>query len=333
MNAAFAIIICITLSLLAGIGFAWFFYWLERYRWQGVYFLGCVFGWGVVAGIFANLFLGLLVPWNMAFDLESQALAVPRRFLLVAPAVEEGLKALAILAVMLMLRPQFTDCWEAMVYGGVIAAGFAAMQNVFYLFLAGYEVAGFAGVWNVFASRVVLGGFMTTLCGSGIGAILAWAQTRPKVWQRWHTAFTLWTGIYGLRVIRNGIVLLLAQGSQLSTLNIAGWVDGLGWLVAVIVAIFILRKEYRSLSRYLAQQVQEGSLQPEQAAMLRRRFLPARLRIFPSFRSDPASRAVFLCSELAIQQAAVGTNPDAAKAYQKLQQELVKLVSQLSQAS
>lgn len=333
MNTALAIAICITLSLLAGVGFAWFFYWLERYRWRGVYLLGCVFGWGVVAGIFANLFLGLLVPWNMAFDLESQALAVPRRFLLVAPAVEEGLKALAILAVMLMFRRQFTDFWEAMVYGGVIAAGFAAIQNVFYLFLAGYQADGLAGVWNVFASRVVLGGFMTTLCGSGIGAILAWAQTRPRIWQRWHTALTLWTGVYGVRVLRNGIVLFLAEGQQVSTLTVAGWVDALGWLVAVIVAVLILRKEYRSLSRYLAQQVAEGSLRPEQAAMLRRRFLPTRLRIFPSFRSDLTSRAVLLCSELAIQQAALGTNPDAAKVCQKLQQELVKLVSQLSQAS
>ena len=333
MSEALGLLICTVGSLLAGVCFAWFFYWLERYRWQETYLLGCVFGWGLVAGVFANLFLGLLVPWNMAFHLESQALAVPRRFLLVAPAVEEGLKALAILAVMLMFRKQFGYLSEAMIYGGVIAAGFAAIQNVFYLYLAGWQPAGYGGMASVFVNRVVAGGFMTTLCGAAIGAALAWAQSRPKLWQRWHTAITLWSGVYGVRVLRNGAVLLLSERMGYSPVSVAGWVDGLAWLVAVMVVIAILRREYGSFVRYLEEQVREGRIRPDQAALLRRRFLPARLRIFLPINYDATCRAVVLCSELALRQAALSSDPDTSGIQQRVQQEFARLVSQLSQAS
>ncbi len=322
-------------ALVAGL-FVWFFHWLERYRREWIYLFGCVFGWGLVSGAFAALFLALAVPWGMAFHLESEAFEVPRRFLFLAPAVEEGLKALAILAVMLMFRREFSYLPEGMVYGGVIAAGFAASQNVFYFYHAGYLEGGLVGLLAIFVQRGLLGGFTAVLCGAGIGAGLAWAQRRPKRWQRWHTAITLWTGVYLCHILRNGLVLVIGREFGWKPLTAGTLVDLAAWLVAGALVLGLLRGEYRRFLDCLRREVEEGWLKPEQAELLKRQFWKARLRmIFPLWQ-DRTCRVIFLFSELAQQQVVAAETARGVGGHnisQRLHQELVKLVSQLPQAS
>lgn len=332
MGVLFSIILAAFVAVL----FVWFFHWLERYRREWIYLFGCVFGWGIVTGAFAALFLALAVPWGMAFHLESEAFEVPRRFLFLAPAVEEGLKALAILAVMLMFRREFSYLPEGMVYGGVIAAGFAASQNVFYFYNVGYVEGGLAGLLAVFVQRGLLGGFTAVLCGAGIGAGLAWAQRRPKRWQRWHTAVTLWTGVYLCHIFRNGLVLLIGQQLGLQPLTAGAVVDLTAWVVAGALALGLLRGEYHRFLECLRREVEEGWLKPEQAELLKRRFWKARLQMLLPLWQDRTCRVIFLFSELAQQQLVAGETvrgSDGQVLSQRLHQELAKLVSQLPQAS
>lgn len=329
-------IISIILAALAAFFFVWFFHWLERYRREFVYLFGCVFGWGVVSGVFATLFLALLVPWNMAFHLESQALEIPRRFILVAPLVEEGLKALAILAVMLMFRKEFSYLPEGMVYGGVIAAGFSATQNAFYLYNAGWVPGGLAGVSEVFLQRVLCGGFTAILCGAGIGAGLSWAQRRPKRWQRYHTALTLWVGVYLCHALRNGLVVWAAHQLQWQPLSAGAIVDLAAWGAALVLAAGILHAEHRRFVWCLSQEVAEGWLTTEQAQLLRRRYWLTRLRTFLPLPQDRTAQVIFLCSELAQRESPTGDGTRVSEANglsQRLHTEFLKLVSQLSQAS
>lgn len=330
------VLLSIILAAIVAVIFVWFFHWLERYRREWIYLFGGVFGWGVVTGGFAALFLALAVPWGMAFHLESEAFEVPRRFLFLAPLVEEGLKALAILAVMLMFRREFSYLPEGMVYGGVIAAGFAASQNVFYFYHVGYVEGGIPGLLTVFIQRGLCGGFTAVLCGAGIGAGLAWAQRRPKRWQRWHTALTLWTGVYLCHILRNALVLFIGRESGLQPLMAGTVVDLTAWLVAGVLVLGLLRGEYRRFLECLRQEVNEGWLKQEQAELLKQRFWKARLQMLLPLWQDRTSRVIFLFSELA-QQQVTATEPvrgsDGNAFSQRLHQELARLVSQLPQAS
>lgn len=330
------VLLSIILAVIVAVTFVWFFHWLERYRREWIYLFGGVFGWGVVTGAFAALFLTLAVPWGMAFHLESEAFEVPRRFLFLAPLVEEGLKALAILAVMLMFRREFSYLPEGMVYGGVIAAGFAASQNVFYFYHVGYAQGGIPGLLAVFIQRGLCGGFTAVLCGAGIGAGLAWAQRRPKRWQRWHTALTLWTGVYFCHIVRNGLVLFIGRQSGLQPLTAGMVVDLTAWLVAGALVAALLQGEYQRFLQCLGREVKEGWLKQEQAELLKQRFWKARLQMLLPLRQDRTSRVIFLFSELAQQQV---TSAETARGCegnalsQRLHQELARLVSQLPQAS
>ena len=58
MGVLFSIILAAFVAVL----FVRFFHWLERYRREWIYLFGCVFGWGIVTGAFAALFLALAVP-------------------------------------------------------------------------------------------------------------------------------------------------------------------------------------------------------------------------------------------------------------------------------
>ncbi|MGQ9504496.1 MAG: PrsW family intramembrane metalloprotease [Thermogutta sp.] len=330
------VLVSVILAAMVAVMFVWFFHWLERYRREWIYLFGGVFGWGVVTGAFAALFLALAVPWGMAFHLESEAFEVPRRFLFLAPLVEEGFKALAILAVMLMFRREFSYLPEGMVYGGVIAAGFAASQNVFYFYHVGYLEGGIPGLLAVFVQRGLCGGFTAVLCGAGIGAGLAWAQRRPKQWQRWHTAITLWTGVYLCHIFRNALVLVIGQQNSLPPLTAGMIVDSMAWLVAGVLVLGLLQREYQRFLECLRREVKEGWIKPEQAELLKQRFWKARLQMFLPLCQDRTCRVIFLFSELAEQQV-TAVEPvrgsDGRSLSLRLHQELARLVSQLPQAS
>jgi RsiW-degrading membrane proteinase PrsW (M82 family) len=62
---------------------------------------------------------------------------------IVAPIIEEGLKGLAVLAVFVMFLREFDSFLDGVVYGAISAMGFAAIENVLYLYRNGFlEAAG-----------------------------------------------------------------------------------------------------------------------------------------------------------------------------------------------
>ncbi|SFB08833.1 Membrane proteinase PrsW, cleaves anti-sigma factor RsiW, M82 family [Amycolatopsis marina] len=106
-----------------------------------------------------------------------------------APLVEEAVKALPVLAVLLRRSHEFDGLVDGIVYAGFSAAGFAFTENIYYFGRAfaeyGFGDATSAGVLTAFILRGVLSPFahplFTVLTGIGIGVAARTASKHVRV--------------------------------------------------------------------------------------------------------------------------------------------------------
>src|SRR5512135_903381 len=124
-------------------------YWLDRYEKDPLALLGAAFFWGAVVaagGAFViNTIFGIgIYAVTGSGDVADQATAS-----LVAPFVEEGLKGLAVLIVFLAFRSEFDSILDGIIYAGITALGFAATENVLYIYENGYVQSGWQGLWQL----------------------------------------------------------------------------------------------------------------------------------------------------------------------------------------
>jgi RsiW-degrading membrane proteinase PrsW (M82 family) len=146
--------------------------WLDRNDPEPAWVLGACLVWGAGAATFVS---GIV---NVLFEGATQALtndAQLAAFLsasISAPLVEEATKGLGILLVLLFLRKEFDGVIDGIVFAGVVALGFAAVENVLYYGRA-MSKGGFGDVAVVFVLRGVLGPFghavYTSMTGIGLG--------------------------------------------------------------------------------------------------------------------------------------------------------------------
>src|SRR4030095_6544517 len=119
--------------------------WLDRYEKEPKLLLGAAFLWGVVIAGGGAFIL------NTAFGIGIYALTGSEGATefgttsIVAPMIEEGLKGLAVLVVFLMFRKEFDSVLDGVVYAAVTAMGFAALENVLYIYRNGYLENGWEG--------------------------------------------------------------------------------------------------------------------------------------------------------------------------------------------
>ena len=236
-------------------------YWLDRYEKEPVILLGAAFAWGAVVaagGAFLfNSILGLgIYALTGSGDVADQATAS-----LVAPFVEEGLKAGALLMMYLAFRNEFDSILDGIIYAGVTALGFAATENVQYIYEHGYLEGGWDGFWQLAFIRVL---------------IVAWQ----------HPFYTAFTGI-GLAVARlqkNIVIKLVAltAGYSLAVFthafhnsfgSIVGGVEGFalgslldwtGWLIMALFILFMIVRERGLLQRQLKDEVPLGIMSERQ---------------------------------------------------------------------
>src|SRR5215208_3420829 len=152
--------------------FAAFVNWLDRYEKEPKLLLGAAFFWGVIiAG-------GGAYVLNTAFGIGiytltgSEGAAEFGTSSIAAPIIEEGLKGLAVLIVFFLFRKEFDSLLDGIVYAAITAMGFAAVENVLYIYRNGYQENGWEGFWILVVIRVFLVGgmhpFFTSFTGIGL---------------------------------------------------------------------------------------------------------------------------------------------------------------------
>lgn len=170
----------VPMFLLAG-----FVNWLDRYEKEPKLLLGAAFVWGVVIAGGGAYILNTMFGIGVYVITGSESAADFSTTSIAAPIIEEALKGLAVLVVFLLFRNEFDSILDGIVYAAITAMGFAAIENVLYIYRNGYQGGGWEGFWTLVVVRVFLVGWMhpffTSFTGIGLAVSRLSRNTLIKI--------------------------------------------------------------------------------------------------------------------------------------------------------
>lgn len=248
----------LTVSVVAGVAafvpaavYLGMFLWLDRFDPEPVRNLVFAFAWGAVVAVFVSGLVNEI--FKLAFASEFLTSVVS------APIIEEASKALGVLLIALLFRRDFDSVVDGIIYAGVVALGFATMENVGYY---GDSLAkeGTEGLIGTFILRGLFAPFSHVLftCMTGIGVGVARETHQPLLklfaplagccaamflHALWNTLASFSAGVFWMGYLLLELPLFL----------------GLLGLIA-----FLVRREGRILKQTLATEVERGLISREQ---------------------------------------------------------------------
>jgi protease PrsW len=216
---------------------------------------------------------------------------------IIAPIVEEILKGFAVLLVFLIFRTEFDSVLDGIIYAAVVALGFAATENTYYIYQLGYLEDGWTGLYSLAFIRVILVGWQHPFYTAFFGIGLAWARlSRDRLRKMLFPLLGLTLAI--LTHSFHNTISELFDGN-------ASWLIGTlfdwsGWLLMFIFTLWMIRRERAYLIHHLAEEVKLGILTPAQyktacSALLQNN---ARLLSLARRRYRATNRFYQLCGEL-----------------------------------
>ena len=325
----------LSLSLCFGIlpmlGFAWFVYWLDRYEKEPLFMLGGVFLWGAVVAAGAAFLLNTAIGAGIYLFTNSKAVTELATGSLVAPVIEESLKAFAVLVVFILARHEFDSLLDGLVYAGIAALGFAAAENAYYIYQYGYLEEGFTGLATLVFVRVLLVGWQHPFYTAFVGLGLAAARTSPRLPVKILAPLAGLSLAVIIHATHNTLSSLLSgAGALLAT----GAFDWSGWFFMAGVIFYAIWRDQRCIVEQLKEEADKGLISPAQyqtAASSLARF-SAMLNALPAGRWGVTQRFYQACAELAHkkqQHATHGNEGGNTVRIQALRAELAKLSPQV----
>ncbi len=226
------------------------FLWVDRYDPEPVKTLAFAFAWGAVVAVFISSIFNEVFKHTFGDFLTG---------VVSAPLIEEGSKGVGVLLIALLFKHDFDSVLDGIVYAGVVALGFATMENVDY-YGDSLKNGGAEGVIGTFIVRGILSPFSHVLftCMTGIGCGIARETYNP--WLKY--AAPLWG--YG------AAMLLHALWNALASFSVGLFYFGYLFLELplfigfICVIAMMVRREGRILRRTLSTEVERGLIGPEQ---------------------------------------------------------------------
>jgi RsiW-degrading membrane proteinase PrsW (M82 family) len=237
--------------------FAVFINWLDRYEKEPKILLGAAFGWGAVIAAGFAFILNTATGVGIYALTGSQAVTEFGVGSIVAPFVEESFKGLAVLIVFLFFRREFDSVLDGIVYAAITAMGFAATENVLYIYRNGYLEQGWAGFWTLVFVRVMLVGWMhpffTAFTGIGLATSRLSANRAIKVLAV-PVGFSIAVFAHAFHNTFSGLVGGIGG-------FVAGTaVDYLGYALMLVFIVWMIVRERDILRRHLREEVEKGYL-------------------------------------------------------------------------
>jgi len=309
MDSTLAVLLSIFFGFAPMFFFAYLVYWTDRYEREPFFLLGGVFLWGAVVAAGAAFVVNTVLGLGIYTITASEALTDLTTGTMIAPLVEESLKGFAVLIVFLVFRKEFDSILDGIVYAAIAALGFAATENVYYIYNYGYAESGFSGlIWLVFV-RVILVGWQHPFYTSFTGIGLAVARLSKFVWLK---AIAPFIG-FALALFTHSFHNLLAHFIQgLGGLALSTLIDWSGWAVMFIFILWALYREQKWLSTHLREEVSLGTITTAQYLVSCsgfRQFL-ARLNALFSGHYRATHRFYLLTAELAYKKQQFATLGD-----------------------
>lgn len=234
----------------------------EREPWSIV--LGA-FGWGaLVAALVASLVNTLSA--SMLGELFAVVVS--------APLVEESAKGIALLLLLVLVRAEFDNVLDGLLYGALIGMGFELMEDVMYLGSAYLEggVTRFGAEWFL---RPVLTGSAHALFTGTTGAAVGWARGRHgRGALRFIVPVIGWCLAVLQHFLWNTGALTFANAlSEGQPAVVQLVIQVLLLLVPALVVLYTVarisrRREIQIIREYLADEVARGVLTPREYDLL-----------------------------------------------------------------
>lgn len=250
-------------------------YALDLYEREPVSLLVAAFLWGAVAATtlsaIGNAGWGIVVARVGGPEFAARWTAA-----LTAPVVEEILKGVGIVLIVLIARDEVDDVMDGFVYGALCGLGFAVVEDVFY-FVAVFG-GDVGGVLQGFFVRVIASGLYshvlyTGLVGMAVGILTTRRDDRPRR-ERLRPALLLaGAAVFGHFLWNSPILEFFPahpwEGAEWLLIPVATAVKGLPLLVFVALAIRLAHaRERRWLRATLASELGEDAVTPEELVIL-----------------------------------------------------------------
>lgn len=306
--------------------FAAFINWMDRYEKEPKLLLGAAFVWGVVIAGGGAYILNTAFGIGIYALTGSEGAAEVGTTSIVAPIIEEALKGLAVLVVFLLFRNEFDSVLDGIIYAAVTAMGFAAIENVLYIYRNGFLEGGWEGFWVLVVIRVILVGWMHPFFTAFTGIGLAIARMTRNVLVKLIAVPTGYAIAVTAHAFHNTFSGLIGGFEGL----LAGtFVDYMGYAAMLIFIIWMIAYERNILKKHLRDEVTAGMISPKQYNTATSFFQAnAHFSALTSGTYRSTSRFYQVCGELAHkkeQLAKVGEENGNTRIIEKLRAELVQL--------
>ena len=260
-------------------------YLLDLYEREPIPLLVAAFVWGAVAATtlsaIGNAGWGIVVARLGGPEFASRWTAA-----LTAPFVEEILKGVGVVLIVLIARDEVDDVMDGFVYGALCGLGFTIVEDVFY-FIAVFG-GDVEGVLQGFFVRVIASGLYshvlyTGLVGMAIGIVTTSRDDRPLRDRLRPAGLLAGAAVFGHFLWNSPILEFFPphpwEGAEWFLIPVATAVKGLPLLLFVMLLIRLAHtRERRWLHETLVSELDEGSVTPQELAILEspRRRLHAR---------------------------------------------------------
>jgi len=235
--------------------FAAFVYWLDRYEKEPKMLLGAAFFWGVAVAAGGAFIINTAFGIGIFVVTGNEGITDFATTSVVAPIVEEFLKGLAVAIVFFLFRKEFDSILDGIIYGSMVALGFAATENTFYIYSHGYQEGGWGALWLLVFIRVFLVGwqhpFYTTFTGIGF----ATSRLNKNLFVKLIAPLAGYVMAVSLHAFHNTFGGLIGglEGLALGTL-----VDWFMWAVMAGFIIWMIVHEQNLARKHLREEVASG---------------------------------------------------------------------------
>ncbi len=232
--------------------------WIDRYDPEPFWLLALAFAWGALVAVIVSFIVNTLVSVVVSIGISPAAGQVVGA-VISAPIFEEGSKGLGVLLLLIFFRKYFDDVLDGIVFAGVIALGFATVENVLYYGRA-IGGAGMGGLAVLFVMRGIMSPFahvtFTAMIGIGCGI----ARESHKTYVRILLPVLGYLAAVALHALWNGLAVI--GGLQ-------GFVIGYVFLqipfflIFVGFSFYVMRRQGKILKDMLAMDIARGLISPE----------------------------------------------------------------------
>ncbi len=232
--------------------FAYLIYWTDRYEKEPLHLIVGVFIWGAVVAAGAAFVVNTLLGLGVYLFTSSEAATELTTGSIIAPIVEESLKGFAVLIVFLVFRREFDLLLDGIVYAAIVAIGFAATENVYYIYTKGFQESGLGGVFFMAFVRVVLVGWQHPFYTAFTGIGLATARLSRSTGAKFFAPLAGFCVAIFTHSMHNTLASLLPVEASLTLGTLLDWS---GWFFMLLFILWALYRENRWIVAQLREEV------------------------------------------------------------------------------